>query len=103
MFEKSVEPSNKTYYTLKLAILSLVAQLVKNLPAVWQTWDPWVGKIPLIRERLLTPIFWPGEFHGLYSPWGHKESDTAEGLSHYTLKGDLLGLQRKRQTNYWYI
>ena len=22
--------------------------------------------------------FWPGEFHGLYSPWGRKESDTTE-------------------------
>ena len=30
--------------------------------------DPWVGKIPWRRERLSTPIFWPGEFHGLYSP-----------------------------------
>ena len=29
----------------------------------------------------LTPVFWPGEFHGLYSPWGHKESDTTERLS----------------------
>ena len=19
-----------------------------------------------------TPVFWPGEFHGLYSPWGQK-------------------------------
>ena len=24
---------------------------------------------------------WPWEFHGLYSPWGHKESDTTEWLS----------------------
>ena len=24
------------------------------------------------------PVFWPGEFHGLYSPWGHKDSDTTE-------------------------
>ena len=24
---------------------------------------------------------WPGEFHGLYSPWGRKESDTTERLS----------------------
>ena len=31
--------------------------------------DPWG------RERLLTPVFWPGEFYGLYSPWGHKELD----------------------------
>ena len=23
-------------------------------------------------------MFWPREFHGLYSPWGHKESDTTE-------------------------
>ena len=40
--------------------------------------DVWVGKIPWRRERLPTPGFWPGEFHELYSPWGHKESDTTE-------------------------
>ena len=40
---------------------------------------PWVGKIPWRRERLPTPVFWPGEF--LYSTWGHKESDTTEQLS----------------------
>ena len=34
-------------------------------------------------ERLPTPVFWPGEFHGLYSPWGHKESDMTEQLSPY--------------------
>ena len=27
------------------------------------------------------PVFWPGEFHELFSPWGHKESDTTERLS----------------------
>ena len=27
--------------------------------------DPWVGKIPWRREQLPTPVFWPGEFHGL--------------------------------------
>ena len=27
------------------------------------------------------PVFWPGEFHGLYSPWGCKDSDTTERLS----------------------
>ena len=32
--------------------------------------DPWVGKIPQRRERLPTPVFWPGEFHGLCSSWG---------------------------------
>ena len=30
-------------------------------------------------------VFWPGEFHGLYSLWGRKESDMAEQLSlHFT-------------------
>ena len=31
--------------------------------------NPWVGKIPWRRERLPTPVFWPGEFPGLYSLW----------------------------------
>ena len=43
--------------------------------------DPWAGKIPWRKERLPTPVFWPGEFHGLYSPWSCKESDTTELLS----------------------
>ena len=41
-------------------------------------------------ERLPTPVFLPGEFHGLYSPWGRKESDTTEWLTHsltHTLQG----------------
>ena len=33
------------------------------------------------RERLLTPVFWPGEFHGLYNPRHGKKSDTTEQLS----------------------
>ena len=67
---------------LHLLRASLVAQLVKNhQQCEGPGFDPWVGKIPWRRERLLTPGFWPGEFHGLYSPWGHKESDTTEQLS----------------------
>ena len=61
---------------------SLLAQLVKNPPAVWETWiQSLVGTIPWRRERLPTPVFWPEEFHGLYSPWGRKESDMTERLS----------------------
>ena len=37
---------------------------------------PGLGRSPGEGKRLPTPVFWPGEFHGLYSPWGHKESDT---------------------------
>ena len=48
-----------------------------------ETWSiPGVRKIPRRRREMLpTPVFWPGEFHGLYSPWGRKESDTTERLS----------------------
>ena len=36
--------------------VSLVAQLVKNPPAVQETWfDSWVRKVPWRRERLPTP------------------------------------------------
>ena len=40
-----------------------------------------VGKIPWRRESLPTPVFWPGESHGLCSPWGCKESDMTDWLS----------------------
>ena len=26
-------------------------------------------------------MFWPGEVHGLYNPWGRKELDTTDRLS----------------------
>ena len=55
--------------------------MVKSLPTMLETQlDPWVGKIPWRGERLPTPVFWPGEFHELYSPWGHKELDMTEQL-----------------------
>ena len=69
-------------YPLQYSWASLVAPLVKNPPAMSETWV-WslVGTIPWRREKLPTPVFWPGEFHGLYSPWVHKELDTTEWLS----------------------
>ena len=75
-------PGEGIGYPLQYSWASLVAQPVKNPPVMWETWvDPWVGTIPWRRERLPTPVFWPGEFHELYSPWGLKESDTTEWLS----------------------
>ena len=64
---------------------SLVAQLVKNSPAMQETrFNPCVGKIPW---RIPTPVFLPGESHGQrslvgYHPWGCKESDTTHRTEH---------------------
>ena len=49
--------------------------------------NPWVRKIPWRRAWQPTPIFLSGESHGQrslagYSPWGCKESDTAEVTEH---------------------
>ena len=70
---------------------SLVAQMVKNLPAMWETQlrslgqeDP-LGKGMATHSSIL--VFLPGEFHGQrklmgYSPWGRKELDMTELLTH---------------------
>ena len=51
----------------RLVGASLVAQLVKNPPAVQEAWVQSLGwEDPL--EKGKAPVFWPGEFHGLYSP-----------------------------------
>jgi len=61
-------------YPLQYPWASVVAQLVKPATVHLQCrkcgFDPWVGKIPWRREIWCNPVFWPGEFHGLYSPWG---------------------------------
>ena len=65
----------------------LVVQMVKNLPAMQETWIQSLGwKDPWRRKWQPTPVFLPGEFHGQrslagYSPWGCKESDTTEQLT----------------------
>ena len=50
-----------------------VAQLVKNPSAMQETWVRSLGwEDPLEKGKEPTPVFWPGEFHGLYSPWGRR-------------------------------
>ena len=72
-------PGEGIGYPLQYSWTSLVAQLVENPSAMWETgFNPWVWKIPWRRERLLTPVFWPGESHGMYGPWGRKKSDMTE-------------------------
>ena len=70
-------------YPLQCSWVSLVDQMVKNLPAMWETWvqrSPGAGHgNPLQYSCLENP-------HGQrslvgYSPWGHKELDMTEKLS----------------------
>ena len=65
-------------YPLQYSWASLAAHLVKNPPAMQETWIRSLGwEDPLETESLPTPVSWLEEF---YSPWGCKESDTTERL-----------------------
>ena len=74
-------------FLMPAKVASLVAQTVKNLPAMQRPgFDPWVEKIPWRREWQPTPVCLPREFLGQrslvgYNPWGCKELDTTEQLS----------------------
>ena len=65
---------------------SLVAQRVKNLPAVQETGVQSLGGgDPCRKEWLPTPVFLSGKFHGHrslvgYCSWGCKELDTTEQI-----------------------
>jgi len=61
----------------------LVAQLVKNPPAVQKIqFDSWVGKIPWRRDRLPTPVFlgFPGGLDGKESACNAGDLDLIPGL-----------------------
>ena len=66
---------------------SLVAQTVKDLPAVQETqvqllcWaDPLEKGMATHSTILVWRVPWTGNLAG-YSPWAHKESDTTEQLT----------------------
>ena len=63
-----------------MARASLVAQLVMNQLAMLGDLGsiPGLGRSHGEGNGLPTPVFWPGEFHGLHSPWGRRESDMTE-------------------------
>ena len=63
-----------------------MAQLIKNLPAIRETWVRSLGLEDTLEKGKAThSSIQPGKFHGLYSLWGCKESDMIERLSlHFT-------------------
>ena len=69
-------PGEGMGYPLQDSWASLVAQLVKHLPAMQRTWVQSLGwEDPLEKGKATHSSIWPGEFHRLYSPWSRKESD----------------------------
>ena len=84
---------------------SLVAQTVKCLPAMWETWVQSLGREDTLEKEMATHSSTPpGKFHGLRSlvgrsPWDHRIGhDWVTSLS-FTLHVDMLF----PSSNYWKI
>ena len=69
-------------------VASLLAQMIKNLPAMQETQVQSLDRKDSLEKEMAThSSILPGESHRQrslegYSPWGCKESDTAEGVTH---------------------
>ena len=81
-------PGEGVGYPLWYSWASLMAQMVKNLPVTRETWVQSLGWEDSLEESMATHcrnscLKNPHGQRSLegYSPWGHKESDTAERLS----------------------
>ena len=87
IFGSGISPGEGIDYPLWYSWASLVAQMVKNPSAMWETWIWSLGwEDPLEEGVQPTPVFLPGETPGQrslmgYSPWDHKELDITEWLS----------------------
>ena len=78
-----------SYWVLRVLYIiwaSLVAQMVKKLPAMWETWVQSLGQEDPLEKEMATHcnilawrLQWTEEPDG-YSPLGHKESDMTEWL-----------------------
>ena len=67
----------RALFPLSLSVFCSAEGGVLRVP----TWVRSLGwEESLEKEKLPTPVFWPGEFHGLCSTLGRKESDTTERL-----------------------
>ena len=75
-------PGERNGNPLQYSWSSFVAQMVKNLPAIRETWVRSLGR----EDPLEKGKYYPLQYSGLknsndYSPWGRKELDTTERLS----------------------
>ena len=72
-------PGEGIGYRLQYSWTSLVGQLVKNPHTMRETWVQSLGwEDPLEKGTATHSSILAWKIPGLYSPWGHKESDTTE-------------------------
>ena len=83
-------------FPLRRQWASLVAQLVKNPPAMEETLVRfWVGKFPWRRDRLPTPVFlgFPGGSDSKESAWNVGDLGLISGLGRSPGEGNSYPLQ----------
>ena len=74
--------------------------MLKNLPAMLEMWvesvgweDPREKEMATHSSILAWEIPWTEEPGGAYNPWGRKESDTTEGLTHTSITWEFFKIQ----------
>ena len=80
-------------YPLQYSWASLVAQLIKNPPAMWETWVQSLGwEDPLEKGTATHPLQYSGLENSMdytVSPWGRKEStQLSDSHFHFQLIGE---------------
>ena len=97
IIDTHIEKPISTTYSLCYILETNIILLISYTPIFWGFPNSSVGKEstcnagdpgcflgweePLEKGKATHSSIWPGEFHGLYNPWGHKELDTTEQLS----------------------
>ena len=83
-WRKLLKSLHASVYKMGIVKASLVSQMVKNLPAMWEIWVQSLGEEDSLEKEMATHcsilawrISWTEELVG-YNPWGHKESDRTE-------------------------
>ena len=81
-YEIKTENSIRKQAHIYKELASLVAQLVKNPHAMWETWIRSLGWEDALEKGKATH----SSIQAWRSPWGRKESDTTEQVFHFHLE-----------------
>ena len=87
--ERTLQPTGSTEFCSYTAShgACLVAQAVKNLPAMWEIWVWSLGQTDPLEKELATH----SSILASCSPWGPKESDTTEQYTHTQPRREKMG------------